>query len=793
MAGTITKFEIIYTHNYDEQNLYLNSSITINWETSAPVDRVNYFYNDISKLVWWENGAKTKGTIIIGDLVEGTTYSIAIEPRFEDGTYVKSDEKTFEIPYATPIISNIKARQITINEFIVSGIKTNFETDKIEFKIIQNETTTTYIESRVADPLVISSYYLGTAIYNIQPNTTYNVSCRVKRTNIEKWSDFSNEIVVTTLSTPSLSMANSSSSFNIGDAIELTVNNYQNITSTITFQTYVNGSWETIGDSYSGDSSTLTITPDASTLYSKTPDSNTLKTRLVCSCSNNSKNYSSYLNLNAKVTDADPTLSSFSVVTNYKTLTDIPSVLGDRKLLLGQGDVYVNIPSGSVTAQKGATIVKYAVYKQKSEGGGLYGQVVSKTIDPVETNERIEIEVPLSSFDKTGLYNLFVRFYDSRGNSVDSTYNNNVDAGYAVTVLPYHVPYITPKVIRTDGFGETLDIDMIVQIASVMQDGTMKNTIKSIKLICTKIADDTSQSLTLSSSDYTVIDTGNENEYRVTYFAQPSSAFTVNEDDVYDFRIEVTDNFTNTYSTSLTVSKAKSLFSMYNEGFVTVNKKEPDFDSPATFQVGGDIMFQSEGEDVLLSERLSNLDTQTITNADDISTLKESVTTNTNNISTNTKNIATNKSNISTNKTNISKNTTNIANLQTDVDDMKTKFVDYIIEENVDASTGHRYRIWKSGMKECWFGFKVSTAINTTWGNGYRSGALSSEAYPVPFNGSPIVLMNVKGSTADSTDAAQLMMYNSGTQYKPPSFYLVRPAALTTSTTFSIQGYAFGV
>lgn len=790
MAGTITKFEIIYTHNYDEQNLYLNSSITINWETSAPVDRVNYFYNDISKLVWWENGAKTKGTIIIGDLVEGTTYSIAIEPRFEDGTYVKSDEKTFEIPYATPIISNIKARQITINEFIVSGIKTNFETDKIEFKIIQNETTTTYIESRVADPLVISSYHLGTAIYNIQPNTTYNVSCRVKRANIEKWSDFSNEIVVTTLSTPSLSMANSSSSFNIGDAIELNVNNYKNITSTIIFQAYVDSSWETIGDSYNGNSSILTIIPDASTLYAKIPNSNTLKTRFVCSCSNDSRNYSSYLNLDAKVTDANPTLSTFSVVTNYKTLTGIPSILGDRKLLLGQGDVYVNIPAGSVVAQKGASLVECKVYKQKSEGGGLYELVASKKIDLVEINERIEIEVPLSKFNKTGLYNLFISIYDSRGNKVDSSKNNYADTGYAVTVLPYHTPYITPSVIRTDGFGKTLDIDLTVQIASVMQDDVMKNTIKSIKLISTKISDNTSQSFTLSPSDYTAVDIGNENEYRVTYFSQSSSVFTVNEDDVYDFCIEVTDNFTNTYSTSLTITKAKSLLSMYSDGFVTVNKKEPDFDSTAPFQIGGDVMFQSKGEDVLLSECLSNLDTQ-ITN--EISTLKESVTTNTGKISTNTKNIATNKSNISTNTTNISKNTTKIANLQTDVNDIKTKFIDYIIEENVDASTGHRYRIWKSGMKECWFGFKVSTAINTTWGNGYRSGALSSEAYPVPFNGSPIVLMNVKGSTADSTDAAQLMMYNSGTQYKPPSFYLVRPAALTTSTTFSIQGYAFGV
>lgn len=791
MAFTIDTFK--YDHYALEYyNLvFRTTSAILKWSTSERISKLvcSYSYNDSSTILektFNFSSPKTEGSFNLDISLDNVSFKNVkiVVTHAETGETLASEYISFVTPKAKALCS-LTLKEVTINTIKLRLI-VGCDTDQYEYTISDGANSYTATVNALGSPS--DENYIIFSKTNcdkleIVPGTTYTITCRVRHAEYEEWGWECDPVTVTTLAIPSLSITNSSSSFDIGDAIELNVNNYKNITSTIIFQAYVDSSWETIGDSYNGNSSILTIAPDASTLYAKIPNSNTLKTRFVCSCSNDSRNYSSYLNLDAKVTDANPTLSTFSVVTNYKTLTDVPSILGDRKLLLGQGDVYVNIPAGSAVAQKGASLVECKVYKQKSEGGGLYELVASKKIDPIEKNERIEIEVPLSNFNKTGLYNLFVRFYDSRGNKVDSSKNNYADTGYAVTVLPYHTPYITPSVIRTDGFGKTLDIDLTVQIASVMQDDAMKNTIKSIKLISTKISDNTSQSFTLSPSDYTAVDIGNENEYRVRYFAQPSSVFTVNEDDVYDFCIEVTDNFTDTYSTSLTITKAKSLLSMYSDGFVTVNKKEPDFDSTAPFQIGGDVMFQSKGEDVLLSECLSNLDTQ-ITN--EISTLKESVTTNTGKISTNTKNIATNKSNIS-------KNTTNIANLQTDVNDIKTKFIDYIIEENVDASTGHRYRIWKSGMKECWFGFKVSTAINTTWGNGYRSGALSSEAYPVPFNGSPIVLMNVKGSTADSTDAAQLMMYNSGTQYKPPSFYLVRPAALTTSTTFSIQGYAFGV
>lgn len=123
---------------------------------------------------------------------------------------------------------------------------------------------------------------------------------------------------------------------------------------------------------------------------------------------------------------------------------------------------------------------------------------------------------------------------------------------------------------------------------------------------------------------------------------------------------------------------------------------------------------------------------------------------------------------------------------------------DYIVEQGVvttgsgNSTANWTYRKWNSGIAECWCRKHVSTAVNTTWGNLYVSGALSytNITWGVDFIDIPVanitIAPNASGAFLIAGGSTSLTKDNTG------GYEIARGSALASAGNFYINYYGIG-
>ena len=116
---------------------------------------------------------------------------------------------------------------------------------------------------------------------------------------------------------------------------------------------------------------------------------------------------------------------------------------------------------------------------------------------------------------------------------------------------------------------------------------------------------------------------------------------------------------------------------------------------------------------------------------------------------------------------------------------IKGEMADYVISEG--TSGNWTYRIWSSGIKECWYKGTDNVNVSSAWGSGYSSSIKTVADYPVTFANKPTVVFNVKSANGSgiATYAYDDTVSNSG------SYYVVSFASGSYSIEVNI--YAKGV
>ena len=116
---------------------------------------------------------------------------------------------------------------------------------------------------------------------------------------------------------------------------------------------------------------------------------------------------------------------------------------------------------------------------------------------------------------------------------------------------------------------------------------------------------------------------------------------------------------------------------------------------------------------------------------------------------------------------------------------IKGEIKDYVIGEGTSGDWS--YRIWSSGIKECWYRGTDNVEVTNAWGSGYYSSINSVADYPVTFSSPPTVMygVNVPGGSGWGT------YVDDDTISNPGSFYIISFASGSYSIEVNI--YAKGV
>lgn len=112
--------------------------------------------------------------------------------------------------------------------------------------------------------------------------------------------------------------------------------------------------------------------------------------------------------------------------------------------------------------------------------------------------------------------------------------------------------------------------------------------------------------------------------------------------------------------------------------------------------------------------------------------------------------------------------------------------LDYIVQQGTSGIW--TYRLWNSGIAECWGRKSVSTTITTAWGSLFSSGALAGSNVELPFTFKEVPCITV----ALTNNGAGVFLMAAGS-WAPPSttttgaFELVRGTSSTTSNSYGLN------
>lgn len=568
-----------------------DKTITFSWATADNISKIVCYFNGVAKYTNSTLNSKS-GSFTVSSLTEHTTYSnITITVyRKDSGQPKPSSALSVTTNYTAPT-SKLAFKSSTINSMVLSW-SSNFACDAVW---LYNSGTQIFSASNVN--ATSGTITLTPSNWSsISHGKSYSLTIKVRR-KASQATATSAAIAASTLAAPVIN-SNTATSFNIGNSIRINLSNYSNNGSTLTFQYYSKtGSWTKLTEiSVAKGVSYKDITPDANTLYSHCPNANALATKIICTTSANGVTYKSERNITANVTSAsNPTINDFSFETNVDN--NINSVIsGTTNLLTGVGNLRLNFAANSATSKHSSTI-------SKLEAKVLYNNTVitSKNIDYKST--AFNYLISTTNFTNAGTYTIQI-------NALDSRNRRSTVISKTLTAYAYHKPALSIKMNRQNEFDEKTYLELNGEISKVTISGTQKNNVVSLQY---RMA----ESGTSFPTTYTTLTgytptSGSTDNLLISLLKNTDSNFfaTLSSEKSYVYQFIFTDNLFTSDVYEVFVPQGKPAFAAFDDGYAVVDKT-PNFDSPAKFQVGSDIMAtDASGREVLLLSKINDLISQ---------------------------------------------------------------------------------------------------------------------------------------------------------------------------------------
>lgn len=384
-------------------------------------------------------------------------------------------------------VANINERGKTINTISINW-NTDVPRDHTQYSINGGSWTDA---NDTVDSNNKSGYF---TISNLEPNTSYRIKIRVKRTDSQLWSE-SNTITVVTYNYATLTEA---PNITIGDDATIRYTN----PSGASIQVGILQSSETIIAAYrtaSGSSYTFEFTDEEiNNMYNLIPSSTNVKLRYYITTVQNGKTYYNYLErtFSVNITESTPQIpedfdvrcSDSNTITSDLTGSTLNGTISNNTFILNYSNALVNIYQ-DVSAKNGATINNYSITDGTTTKmiNITSSKPYSETIDKVARN----------------IVELYV--IDSRGLSSKKDIN--------LTIVNYIPPKIdsSTNLKRVGGVGTSLNFIFSGSIWN-KNFGAVTNSIKAFKykkIAATSNNWDSVEWIDIPNTKYTIDSDGN--------------------------------------------------------------------------------------------------------------------------------------------------------------------------------------------------------------------------------------------------------------------------------------------
>lgn len=453
----IPRYTTITSFNVSKRS---ETSVTVTWNASDNCDAVWYSTNNGGS---WTQSSGT--TFVISGLSPNTTYNFKIRVRRTDSQLTTDSGTVQQTTYKAPTQNFVEKTETTI--------KMNWSIDSAANYVWYSKDNGTNWVAVGAVNATSGSY----TITGLNPNTTYNIKTRVRRSLANTTYDTS-ALAVATYNYPYVS-AIGTSALTIGNSQTLTLYNPLNrLCSVFMKQNNTSGT-----ELYSGNTSTtsITFTPDSDTLYESIPNSTTGNAVYYCIYSNQNvgTKTGTYVVDNSQG-QQNPTFTAedWSYEGNYTNLTN-----DDQVLINNISDVEITI-NNAATPKNHATISGYQLVWGSSN---IMTTTDSGTISKGNGDTLQVIAIDSRGYTTATVYNLGSNLvlYTTPVNSSASTHR---DDGVSVdTILNFNGNFFNDK------FGE---------------DG-VNNAIEEIKYYTSTDNENWSEGFNISPSELTI----NNNNY----------------------------------------------------------------------------------------------------------------------------------------------------------------------------------------------------------------------------------------------------------------------------------------
>lgn len=474
-------------------------------------------------------------------------------------------------------------------------------------------------------------------INNLKPNKTYNFTITVTRSD-SGLTTTSSSISVTT---NQIATVSSAVNFVIGNNLSVTIANSSRNASVLTLEAYdqVTKAWVAVGSSKTvaagTSSTTLSLSSEASTLYSYCPNNTSLDVRLICAWSSDTT-YKSIVLGTATVSNSNPDVSKlrFTISDTNSTITNLLSGLTNT-YVYGKSKIKLTIPSANkAVAKNGASIKGYAISIDQGTKNVLTASINEASGDLSYTLNNTALSA--------GSYKISLATIDSRNSIAESS------SSYNITILPYHEPTVRKLTIqRRNDFEKECYLVCDILVSRLLD----KNTTFSVT------SNNTALNSSLVSNASYFNSTVNGNDYIKTYYIDSTKHYNiiVPSEESRTFTFTIKDSLS-TITKNVVMDKGIPIFMPCDTGHVTVGML-PALGSDALLQVGSDIIAtDTDGIQHYLLEDLADLE-------GDITSLNASIKTTNNNLSTSNSNIDNLQISVDKTNTNITTLTNKIKNM----------------------------------------------------------------------------------------------------------------------------------
>lgn len=421
----------------------------------------------------------------------------------------------------------------------------------------------------------------------LNPETYYTMKIRVRRKDSQLWKESGN-IGFTTKAVPRLT--NSNVNFSTGSNITLNFSNTNNPSSlTLSIQND-SGGWVNVSTISGVQQSSYTwgISSNASTLYSNCKSRMKANVKVVSSTSIGGKTYTSQVNGTMSIPSGNnPTFSNYSY---SNTDTKISTLLGSTAYLIqNYGNMQAQISTANKASPKNsASVIKYVGIIKKDNQN-------IKTVEKAFSSSA-NVNLDFGTFANAGSYSINIYAIDSRGLA-----SGTISKSF--TILPYHVPSLSPGIARYNDYEQQILLNLNSYYSKLAIGSSVKNTSFNIKYRYSELG-------TAMPSAYTALtgfsssDSGNDKKITLTK-TQTSPLLNLDVAKTYNFEFVATDSL---YSTTVKIQVTQGIGALSifpNDGLVTVNRA-PNYGqtAKANLQVGTDILARKNGTDRLLLDEI---------------------------------------------------------------------------------------------------------------------------------------------------------------------------------------------